>query len=216
MNETPTLQRYIPLVKFMGAICGTHYEVILHDTANQDESVIAIENGYLSGRKVGDPMTELARGIIQRKEYVGKDFIANYEGRTKDGRQFVSSTYFIKENEQLIGLICVNHDVADFVSISRHLNELMRAFSLPEASHEPPYTENLDDSISNLSNNIIHTTVSHCSVPAPRMTTVEKIGLIRTWDHQGIFSTKGSVAKAARELGISEPTVYRYLKKSRE
>ena len=39
--------------------------------------------------------------------------------------------------------------------------------------------------------------------------------LIGALDRQGVFSTKGAVGQAARELDISEPTVYRYLRRVR-
>ena len=71
-------------------------------------------------------------------------YIANYEGRTRGGKRFVSSTYFIKEKGELVGLICVNHDVEDFFALSEHLNNLVQAFSLPVGGTYPTtYTENL-------------------------------------------------------------------------
>ena len=58
------LERYIPVVEFMGDICGKNYEIILHDVSTPERSVIAACNGHLSGRRVGDPMTELAKELI--------------------------------------------------------------------------------------------------------------------------------------------------------
>ena len=160
MSNYALLEKYIPLVRFMGEICGKNYEIILHDTSTPERSVIAACNAHLSGRRVGDPMTELAKELIRDGSYLEHDFVANYEGRTRGGKRFVSSTYFIKEGGQLRGLICVNHDVEDFFALSEHLNSLMKAFSLPEnEQHASAYTENLDDSICNLSSNLIHTTV---------------------------------------------------------
>lgn len=216
MSYSDVLQRYIPLVAFISAICGSNYEVILHDASDQEHSVIAIHNGHLSGRKVGDPMTELARSLVRENAYRDTDFIANYEGRTRNGKQFVSSTYFIKERGELVGLICINHDVSDLVSISQHLGSLMRAFSLPGSqAGGPGYTEELDDSISGLSATMIHNTITGSGVAPDRMTPQEKLEVIRSLDRQGVFATKGSVGHAAQELGISEPTVYRYLRRIR-
>lgn len=161
-------------------------------------------------------MTELAKELIRDGSYLEHDFVANYEGRTRGGKRFVSSTYFIKEGGQLRGLICVNHDVEDFFVLSEHLNSLMKAFSLPEdGQHASAYTENLDDSICSLSSNLIHTTVLSYTTAGERMSTADKLDIIRTLDSQGVFATKGSVGQAARELHISEPTVYRYLKRVR-
>lgn len=216
MSNYAFLEKYIPLVRFMGEICGKNYEIILHDTSTPERSVIAACNAHLSGRRVGDPMTELAKELIRDGSYLEHDFVANYEGRTRGGKRFVSSTYFIKEGGQLRGLICVNHDVEDFFVISEHLTSLMKAFSLPEdGQHASAYTENLDDSICNLSSNLIHSTVLSYTAAGERMSTADKLDIIRTLDSQGVFATKGSVGQAARELHISEPTVYRYLKRVR-
>lgn len=210
------LERYIPLVKFMGEICGKNYEIILHDVSTPERSVIAACNGHLSGRRVGDPMTELAKDLIRTGAYVENDYVANYEGRTRGGKRFVSSTYFIKEKGELVGLICVNHDVEDFFALSEHLNNLIQAFSLPVEGQRPTaYTENLDDSISELSSSLIHSTVLNYRIPLETMRPADKLEIVRTLEAQGVFATKGSVGQAARELHISEPTVYRYLQKIR-
>lgn len=216
MSNYACLERYIPLVKFMGEICGKNYEIILHDVSTPERSVIAACNGHLSGRRVGDPMTELAKDLIRTGAYAEHDFVANYEGRTRGGKRFVSSTYFIKEKGELVGLICVNHDVEDFFALSEHLTNLIQAFSLPvEGQHPTAYTENLDDSISELSSSLIHSTVLSYHIPLEAMRPADKLEIVRTLEAQGVFATKGSVGQAARELHISEPTVYRYLQKIR-
>ena len=115
MSNYASLERYIPLVKFMGEICGKNYEIILHDVSTPERSVIAACNEHLSGRRVGDPMTELAKELLRTGVYQEHDYVANYEGRTRGGKRFVSSTYFIKEKGHLVGLICVNHDVEDIL-----------------------------------------------------------------------------------------------------
>lgn len=216
MSNYACLERYIPLVTFMGEICGKNYEIILHDVSTPERSVIAACNSHLSGRRVGDPMTELAKDLIRTGAYLEHDFVANYEGRTRGGKRFVSSTYFIKEKGELVGLICVNHDVEDFFALSEHLNNLVQAFSLPVGGTCPTtYTENLDDSISGLSSSLIHSTVLNYHVPMEAMHSADKLEIVRILESQGVFATKGSVGQVARELHISEPTVYRYLQKIR-
>ena len=84
-----------------------------------------------------------------------------------------------------------------------------------QAAAQAAYTEELDDSIPGLSTTLIHNTVLRRGIPAGRMTAREKEELIGALDRQGVFSTKGAVGQAARELDISEPTVYRYLRRVR-
>ena len=181
MSNYACLERYIPLVEFMGRICGKNYEIILHDVSTPERSVIAACNEHLSGRRVGDPMTELAKELLRTEAYKEHDYVANYEGRTRGGKRFVSSTYFIKEKGQLVGLICVNHDVEDILVLSEHLSNLLHSFSLPQEEESSAYTEDLDDSIPELSSNLIHSTIlrprapsgrspGSCTSPSPRST----------------------------------------------
>ena len=43
------------------------------------------------------------------------------------------------------------------------------------------------------------------------MTSQEKIEVVHVLQEKGVFKMKGAVAEAARELQVSEPTIYRYL-----
>lgn len=218
MSERGRLDRYVPVVAFLSEVCGQNYEVILHDVADPEHSVVAIFNGHLSGRKLGDPMTSLALGLLEDKVYEGRDFIANYEGRTRDGKRFVSSTYFIKENGEVVGLICVNHDVSDLCAIQHHMGRLLQAFSMLDVTEErgEGFTEELDGSINQLSSSLIHNTMAGQRIPPARMTAEERLEVIRSLEHQGVFATKGSVGEVAAQMGISEPTVYRYLRQVRK
>lgn len=40
MSNYASLERYIPLVEFMGKICGKNYEIILHDVSTPERSVL--------------------------------------------------------------------------------------------------------------------------------------------------------------------------------
>ena len=76
MSNYASLERYIPLVEFMGKICGKNYEIILHDVSTPERSVIAACNEHLSGRRVGDPMTELAKELLRTGAYKEHDYVA--------------------------------------------------------------------------------------------------------------------------------------------
>ena len=63
MSNYASLERYIPLVEFMGKICGKNYEIILHDVSTPERSVIAACNEHLSGCRIGNPVTELVKEL---------------------------------------------------------------------------------------------------------------------------------------------------------
>ena len=53
---TDLLYSYTTTVKFLGSVLGPDYEVVLQDLSNINHSVIAIENGHISGRTIGSPL----------------------------------------------------------------------------------------------------------------------------------------------------------------
>ena len=212
-----SLDKYIPLVEFMGLVFGRNFEVILHDVSKPEASTIAIVNNHVSGRCIGAPMTDLALKILSQNDYMTKDYIANYEGKTKDGKILVSSTFFLKEEQKLVGMICVNHDVQDILDAERAIEKLKSAFCLLDSGDKNgAYSENLDDSIAGYSNNLIHATLANLQISPQRMSVKEKISVIGQLEQQGIFSTKGSVFQLAEYFGTSESTIYRYITRARK
>lgn len=160
-------------------------------------------------------MTDLAINLVNTNEHMRKHFISNYEGRLKNGKIFLSATYFIKEEDELIGLLCINYDPSIMMELNRQINNLLDAFNLLPQNDKSPYTETLDSSINNITESIISSTISNMPVSPSRTTSEEKIEVISALEKQGVFSTKGAVSQVSNALNISEPTVYRYLKKIR-
>ena len=77
------------------------------------------------------------------------------------------------------------------------------------------FSENFDDSIPELSSYLIHSAVLGYGIPSDAMHASDKLDILRSLEAQGVFQTKGSVGQVAKELHISEPTVYRYLRRIR-
>lgn len=215
MTNKQKLSKYIPIVDFIADICGPKYEVVLHNICNPENSIVAIRNGNLSGREVGSSMTDLALKIIKQKDYLSKDFISNYDGFGKNGRKFLSSTYFIKNDEnELIGMLCINNDVSDIINFKNDLSELLNRFSfLTENKEEHQYKEHIENSVVSLANSIIHRTINKLNIPPERMSIEEKVKIVHELNDNGIFLLKGAAADVANELKISETTIYRYLNK---
>ncbi|KLU59423.1 YheO-like PAS domain protein [Peptococcaceae bacterium CEB3] len=109
MSYKELLNMYIPLVDFIADIIGSHCEVLLHDIVDVENSVIAIRNGYISGRYIGCPLTDLGLKLLENKAYSRQNAVVNYRSRTADGKKLISSTYYIKDDQgELIGMLCVN------------------------------------------------------------------------------------------------------------
>ncbi len=113
----PELKEYIPIIKTIAEMFGKKCEVLIHDFSNPQRSIIAIENGHVTGRKIGDPITDLTLSIWKKNGYGvnKKDRVVNYKTKTKDGKILKSSSVFIRDNHQkMIGCLCINYDLTAY------------------------------------------------------------------------------------------------------
>ena len=74
------------IAKGIAKTFGEDCEVVVQDTINLENSVVVIENGHVTGRKVGSPMTDLGLYFLQSDLFKDTDFVANYQTESKDGR----------------------------------------------------------------------------------------------------------------------------------
>lgn len=219
-TRSQILRPYVSLVEFLGKVLGPDYEVALHEINANSQSIIAIANGHISGRKVGAPITNLALKIIKEQVYKSHDYILNYKGVSKSGKILRSSTIFIKdENNELIGMLCVNFDASRYRDISRQILQLCK---LPAESVEevvppempnaiPDMVESFPDNIGEIIENVMETCLPGSKMHPKRLNQSEKIKIVDLLNKRGIFLLKGAVSQVAEQLHCSEPTVYRYL-----
>lgn len=202
-------QTYIRLVEFLSNILGENYEVVLHEISPQNSSIIAIKNSHISGRDIGAPLTDYALNIIQSKQYKSSDFSLNYKAKARD-KEIKGSTFFIKENGELVGMLCINHDEKNakdaILNLSAILglecsfddNKIVSQETL-SASVEEMITQLVPDEVKSVSNGI-------------NLNATQKEEVILKLYQNNIFSIKSAVSVASKMLKISEPTLYRYLK----
>lgn len=210
MKDQEILKKYIPMVDFIADICGSNYEVVLHDVSQPETSVIAIRNNENSGRNIGSPMTDLAIQIMESGKYKENDYIANYRG-VGNGKEFLSSTYFIKNGDRLIGMLCINNDFSSIENLKESLQAFLNHLPKKSPAADEGYHENLGSPVVSLVYSIIEKTINELHVSPKRMSMDEKIQVVHKLNDQGILMLKGAVSEIAKQMNISEPTVYRYL-----
>lgn len=210
MEDREILQKYIELVPFLNKILGEGTEIALHDVTHPNRSLIAIANP-LSGRELGSPMTELAKDIVDQSFHTKEDFIANYNGSAK-GVNFLSSTYFIKNEDRLIGLLCINRSTSSAVDLFNALHHFLTTNNL-SSPEQSDYHENLDTKVEDFVESRIAQTISLSGFTSERLKPKEKIQIVQRLNDLGILKIKGAVEEASKQLGVSIPTIYRYLKK---
>lgn len=212
MTDDEVLEMYKPLVPFLASLCGPGCEVLLHDVSKSKEgTVVAIANGYHSGRKIGSPMTDLATQISQNRLFETQDFLSNYRGVSKN-KDFISNTYFIKNENRLIGLLCVNRSTAAVHELDLALRRVKQQFNLSDVRTD--IRENLDTPVEEMLSSLVREAVEKTGVSPQRMSRQEKVSVVHHLNERGVLTMKGAISEIARQLFISEPTVYRYLSRT--
>jgi class 3 adenylate cyclase len=103
------LESYVRIVHQIGrSFPNTGIEILLHNLVNPSRSLIAIENGEVTGRQVGSGATNLVLDLKTRRQR-GEDKV-NYELNI-GARQFKCTTIPIfRPDYGLVGAICINID----------------------------------------------------------------------------------------------------------
>ncbi|MGT2799779.1 helix-turn-helix transcriptional regulator [Streptococcus marmotae] len=209
------LESYKILVPFLGQALGADYEVALQKVSEGDFRIVAIANGHISGRKVGAPLTDFALQLIKEKKYLEHDFIVGYSGKSKSGERLRSSTFFIKDGSEILGMLCINHDCSKILDITNSLLSLVQepqltlAESYSNTDDPTKYIETFPESIADLINSAAGIDLSNNPV---KLSSDDNKRIVKVLEQKGIFQLKGAVSEVAVALKISEATLYRYLK----
>lgn len=153
-------------------------------------------------------MTDFARKLMDSRCYKTKDYLSNYSGRGK-GKQFVSSTYFIENEGRLIGMLCINQDVSLINELENLIQRIIKQNNL--AVTPSKYPESLDTSVNTLLKQTVINVIIESGLDPLRMTSREKIEAVHALQEKDVFKMNGAVAEAARQLQVSEQTIYRHL-----
>nr|WP_325179250.1 PAS domain-containing protein [uncultured Oscillibacter sp.] len=211
------LRQYVKLTEFLGAALGPDYEVALHDLTDKSRSIIAIANGYISGREIGAPLTNMALGVLKDESYEWQDYRLHYSGVSAAGNPLRSSTMFIKEDGKLIGMLCINFDDSRFQSFAQqvltlcHPNQFVQALDQPPEEGHAARPETFRNSTEAVAQDAVTHELERLGVPADRLTSEERLQIIDALEKSGIFLLKGAVKDVAAGLGCSQASVYRYL-----
>lgn len=229
MTATPRsakekLQRFVPLVDFFGEALGPSTEIVLHDLTVPDKSIVAIANGHISGRKIGGPVTNLALMFMKQGDAGDGDAATGYRAVNASGRVCRSSSYFIRDDDgELYGMLCVNVDLTEITAAQEATASLPGGLirdMIPVQQGNPKgnkeVLENLKSTLPNLLDSMLDAAVGTHAIAPKQMGADERISVVSDLEDAGFFLLKGGIASAAERLGVSEPTIYRYLVKVRD
>lgn len=201
-----------PLMRGIASAVGRHCEVVLHDLSAGDfeSTIVAIENGHVTGRSVGGPSTNLGLELMQEQQGVGDEL--GYRARTRDGRELhCSSVYYRDEQDTVIAALCINVDMTPFLAARGALDEVVNAGRSASPEREEIFASDIND----LLDEMIEEAVTSTGKSVSMMGRADRVDVLRVLDGRGAFAVKRAVDRVSRRLGISRVTTYNYLEQIR-
>lgn len=195
----------------LGKQFGDNCEVVLHDltTDNIDDSIVLIENGHVTNRKVGDGpshvVLEALKGDLSKLE----DHLG-YLTKTSDGRILKSSTMYIRDSSgnKVNAIFSINYDITSLMMIEQSVKSLISSDQTETNNKEP---ERITQNVNDLLDDLIEQSVAMIGKPVALMTKEDKTAAIQFLNDSGAFLITKSGDKVSSYFGISKYTLYSYI-----
>ena len=105
----------------LAAQFGSNCEVVVHDLESQDpaHSIVHIENGHVTGRKVGDGPSNVVLEQIMSHNEDPQDCLG-YLCRTDGGKVLKSSTVYVRSPGGAVsGILSINFDISALLMVEQ-------------------------------------------------------------------------------------------------
>ena len=187
-------------------------EVVVHDLDSNDpnSSIVAIENGHVTGRKVGDGPSHVVLEALRSGRENLTDHLS-YLTRTKDGKILKSSTIYVRDDDgEAIGIFAINYDITLMLAMEENLKQ----FTATDQDQREP--ERISRNVGDLLDELIEQSVKIVGKPVALMTKEDKVKAIQFLNETGAFLITKSGDKVCRFFGISKYTLYSYIDEAKE
>ncbi len=205
---------YTRLAHAIAAQFGTNCEVVVHDleTNDPERSIIAIENGHVTGRSVGDGPSHVVLEAAKAGKLHKLDDRLAYLTKTDDGRILRSTTVFIRDDEgAVVGILGINYDITIISAAAKTLNGLTGSPEKASDAANEPEPEPIVRNVADLLDELIEQSVALVGKPAALMSKDERVRAIGYLNDTGAFLITKSGPKVCKYFGISKYTLYSYL-----
>ncbi len=183
---------------------GENCEVVVHDLTRADSTIVAIENGHVTNRKIGDGPSHVVLEALKKPPEELHDQLG-YLAQTHDGRIVKSSTVYIRDNDGAVtGILSINYDITGLVMAETAIKSLLN-------HTEEPKPERIPQNVNDLLDDLIDQSVALVGKPIALMSKEDKIQAIQFLSNAGAFLITKSGDKVAKHFGISKYTLYSYI-----
>ena len=197
------------IARGLAAQFGPNCEIVVHDLAasNVEHSIVHIENGHVTGRKVGDGPSKIVMEQMMSGNDDPQDQLA-YLTRTPDGKILKSSTIYIHDsNGKVTGILSINFDISALLMVENAISGIT-------ATHTPDRDEQQRITVINVNDmleDLIEQSVALVGKPVALMNKEDKVKAIQFLSSHGAFLITKSGDKVAKYFGISKYTLYSYI-----
>jgi len=196
------------LTKGIAEEFGPNCEVAIHDLkAGYEHSIIAIENGHVTGRKIGDVASRIAMETIH-SDLQHEDHYS-YSTRTNDGRILKSTTICIPDkNGKAKALLCINYDITQLMVSNKIMSDFI---SMKEIKNNDEANVAIPTDVNQLLEDLIEESYELIGKPVSVMTKEDKMKAIKFLESKGALLIKRSGDKISKFYDISKYSLYSYL-----
>lgn len=197
----------------LSAQFGDNCEVVVHDLTegSVESSIVHIENGHITGRKLGDGPSAAVLNAIRHQDGPLKDHLA-YLIKTDNGRILKCSTIYINdERGKPRYVLSINYDVTNLIALEGSIHSLTSCPAEEGTSKNSSSPKKITHDVSELLDELIEESVELVGVPSALMTKEDKIKAINFLNDAGAFLITKSGDKVAKYFGISKYTLYSYV-----
>ncbi|WP_442873718.1 helix-turn-helix transcriptional regulator [Dysosmobacter sp.] len=205
--EANRLEMLKQIAAGIAAQFGSNCEVVIHDVSgkNMDHSIVHIENGHVSGRKVGDGGSHVVVEQMIQEDAQPEDYLG-YLTRSPNGKVLKSSTMYIRNSRgKVVALLSINFDISALSMVDAAVRELV--MPRDQTQMEPEKIVNVNDLLEDL----IQQSVALVGKPVAMMNKEDKVRAIQFLNQNGAFLVTKSGDKIAKYFGISKYTLYSYI-----
>ncbi len=208
MTDEKIFKLYIQIAEVIAGMFAPVVETAIQDYYKKGGSLIAIFNGHVTGRKVGDPITELG---VKRLSGKVPDIMLNYKNKNWRGTPIKSSAVAIRnEQGKIIGALGINMDTSYFAEYSKFIDKFISASEHDSVGKDEGF--HIGNAADEVKDGVQAILVKNGWLNR-QLSKKERLLMIEQLLASGVFNKRGAVATIAQQMNITRQSVYKYVHK---
>ena len=212
--DRAVLDSYRPVVEALGAALGPFCQVVLASLEEPHATVVALANGHISHRYVGEPVMPDGLEFLEKHAWLGSETPDEKprcrEIRSSDGRRLRNSNVGIFNGTKLIGYLGLN------VAMDMPLADFVDTFRIKTDAEEEGIPRHFDGDSSRFLVKSLEKAWEGENRGKKTNAKQRVKRVIARMEALGAFNVRGAVDFVAQRLEVSRNTVYLHLRTLRE